>query len=173
MDGFLKESGIKLIFDDTNNIITVPKQQIAKFRPVPFIASEYPLPATEWQVLFSPLIGLIKGKSTIIDKYYPMRMQHWEGLNILGAKGNVIKDKEGNYTSKVKVEGVKSYHSGEINVNAVRDACLLIAGLSVKGRVIINDPKDHIKRGYQDLAENIIKLGGKIDIKDKERSEKQ
>ena len=121
LDTFLNESRIELICNEANNTILVPQQKISDFKPVTFIAAEYPLPATEWQVLFSPLIGLIQGKSTIIDKYYPTRVQHWNALNLLGARGKIIKDKFGKFTGEVKVEGVNSYHEGEVNVNAVRE----------------------------------------------------
>lgn len=166
LDSFLKESGIQLIYNEANNTILVPKQTISDFKPVTFIAAEYPLPATEWQVLFSPLIGLIQGKSTIIDKYYPTRVQHWNALNLLGARGKIIKDNFNNFTGEVKVEGVNSFHEGKVTINAVREVCLLIAGLTVKGRIVINDPKDHIKRGYESFVENVIELGGYIEMRD-------
>lgn len=143
-------------------------------KPVSIHAGRYPDFQTEWQVLFSPIFTQIKGKSRVVEKLFPDRMQHWKELEKMGAKFKFIKTEiipEFPYTgtgkrppNAVEVTGPVKLKGAKVQAQDVRSgAALIIAGLAAEGKTEISDI-EHIERGYEDIVGRLQKLGAKIEI---------
>lgn len=169
LDGFLKEAGIKLHYDKSAMTCEVIGDKIKDLKPVDLVAAEYPDFVTEWQVLLSPLLALIKGESTVVEGIFPDRMRHWKELSKFGARYEYYKvsgyPEIRQNPRAVKIQGPVSFKGANVQGKDVRAAAaMIISALAADGKSKIIDPDGNIDRGYEDLAHRLKKLGADIEI---------
>lgn len=112
---------------------------------------------TEWQVLISPLLTQIQGRSSVVETFYANRMQHWNEMAKMGAKSNFFRNPEypevENQPRAVRIKGPQKLHGATVKAKDVRTgAALIISDLIAKGKTTINNT-EHIDRGYVDIVE--------------------
>lgn len=142
------------------------------------VTAPYPGFMTDWQPLWATLMTQAKGVSTIHETIYEKRFDYVSGLIKMGAKieffepkvkdpnlfynFNLKDDFTGNKHA-IKIFGPTVLKGTEIEVNDIRSgATALLAGMIASGETIITDPQDQIKRGYENLPQNLLNLGAKI-----------
>lgn len=120
----------------------------------------YPGFATDLQQPITPLLLTAKkGEGVIIDQIYPKRTGHIAQLRKMGANIKV----EDNI---ILVHPTKQLHGAVVSAGEIRaGACLMIAGLMVKGKTVINNA-DNILRGYDRVQEKLRQLGADVKIQD-------
>lgn len=165
LNDVVKQMNIRLKFKNNSCFIN---SDLSKLKPVKIIAGRYPNFQTEWQVLFSPLLTQVKGKSKVVDTIFTKRMGHWEELKKMGAKFQYFKVKEypeeGNKPRAVKVFGHINLKGAKVTAKDVRSgAALVIAALTAKGKTEITGI-EHIERGYEDIVGRFRKLGADIKL---------
>jgi UDP-N-acetylglucosamine 1-carboxyvinyltransferase len=143
-------------------------------------AALYPRFMTDWQPVWTALMTQASGISSVHETVYEQRFAHINDLTKMGAKFefynpkvsdpeitynfNLEDDKPENFHA-VKIYGPTKLQGQEIEIHDVRrGATILLAGLTAAGQTIILDPKDQIKRGYENLVERLKNLGAKITI---------
>jgi len=144
------------------------------------LATYYPGFMTDWQPIWSALMTQVTGESIVHETVYENRFAHISDLAKMGGvfeffnpevanaeevyNFNLSDDKPGNFHA-VKIFGPQNLNGGEIEVNDIRrGATIMLAGLSAKGKTIIIDEKDQIKRGYENLVGRLQKLGAGVII---------
>jgi len=171
MENVLNNMNISLYYSKDSCL--VPSQLIS-IKPTEIFAGKYPDFQTEWQILFSPLLTQIKGKSRVVEKIFPNRMQHWKELEKMGVKYKYIESKiipEYPHTAKgkrppnaVEVTGPVKLKGAKVEAQDVRcGAALIIAGLAAKGKTEILNI-EHIERGYENIVKRLQELGVNIEI---------
>ena len=143
---------------------------VRDLRPVRQVFHDYPLPATEWQVLLAPVFARIQGKSEIVEGYYTDRLGHWVQLQKMGAQFEYYIDP--NYPEvdgkprAVRIEGVANLQGVELEGKDVRSvAAMLISGMAGVGKSVILDRDNNLDRGYEDFIGRARGLGAAIEIK--------
>lgn len=142
------------------------------------VTAPYPGFMTDWQPLWATLMTQAKGISTIHEAVYEKRFDFVSGLIKMGAKIEFfepkVKTPESFYNFNLEDDTAENKHAikifgptklvgQEIEVNDIRSgATALLAGMIASGETIITDPQDQIKRGYENLAQNLLNLGAKI-----------
>ncbi|KKQ97337.1 MAG: UDP-N-acetylglucosamine 1-carboxyvinyltransferase [Candidatus Woesebacteria bacterium GW2011_GWB1_39_12] len=140
--------------------------QLTSIKPLNIYAGQYPLFTSEWQVLISPLLTQIQGKSEVIETIFANRMQHWNEMAKMGVKFEFFKDPKypevDDNPRAVKVTGPQKLYGAKVDARDVRTgAALVIAGLAAKGKTEITNT-EHIERGYENLVERLKSLGANI-----------
>ena len=125
----------------------------------------FPVPLTETAVypgfptdLQSPLMAVfatIPGESCIQESVFEDRFKIAEELNRMGAE--------------IKIQGKKAWIRGSFCLKGTKvraqelrgGAALVIAALAAKGESIV-EGYSFIHRGYEDISQDISRLGGKI-----------
>ncbi len=112
----------------------------------------YPgFPTDAGPVLIAAL-SVAKGTSVFVENIFENRFRYVDELNRLGAR---IKT-EGRVAV---VEGVGSLSAAQCHCTDLRGgAALAVAALAARGTTAI-DKIEHIKRGYENISENLTKLG--------------
>jgi UDP-N-acetylglucosamine 1-carboxyvinyltransferase len=143
-------------------------------------ATFYPGFMTDWQPVWTALMTQAVGESIVFETVYESRFAHIGDLQKMGGKFkffnpevnnpeltynfNLKDDKPGNFHA-VKVFGPAQLTGGEIEINDIRrGATVILAGLAASGQTTITDPKDQIKRGYENLVGRLQNLGARITI---------
>ena len=110
---------------------------------------------TDLQAPFMALMTTAKGISRIKETVFENRMHHVKELNRMGAKICV-------HENIATITGVKNLHgSAVIGVDLRATAALALAGLSAKGKTVIQG-LEHLERGYENFASKFTKLGAEI-----------
>jgi len=169
MDGVLQKMNISLHYSQDSCFVP---SQLNTIKPAQIRAGRFPDFQTEWQVLFSPLLTQIRGKSSVIELLYPNRMKHWEDLGKMGANYKFIKSKtdplfpvkEGEQIcNAVHVIGPVKLNGIQVKASDVRQgACLLISALAACGQTVITGI-EHIERGYENIVKRLQNLGADIE----------
>ena len=167
LEDFLYQAGIKVQFNKKTNRCFLRKNKLRGLKPVKIVAKEYPDFVTEWQVIMSPLLGLISGVSEVVEGYFTNRMRQWEELTKFGAKYRFIKHpdypEEGGNPRCVRIFGGVRYKGAKVEAKNVRaGAAMLIAGLAGEGKTVIVDEGGNIDRGYENLDGRLRSLGANI-----------
>ncbi len=153
-----------------------------KLQATSVTTAPYPAFMTDWQPLWSTLMTQAQGQSVVHETVYEKRFDYVPSLLKMGAKivffepklpnpdaaynFNLSDDTAGNQHA-IKIFGPTKLSGQEIEVNDVRSgATALMAGLIASGQTKIIDPRDQIKRGYEDLVENLNGLGAQIQTED-------
>lgn len=142
------------------------------------ITAPYPGFMTDWQPLWATLMTQASGVSTIHETVYEKRFDYIPSLIKMGARIEFfepkVKNPESFYNFNLEDDDPKNKHAikifgptkligQEIEVNDIRSgATALLAGLIASGETIVVDPQDQIKRGYENLAPNLLNLGARI-----------
>lgn len=137
----------------------------------------YPGFMTDWQSLWFALMTQARGKSIIIEKVYPSRFQVARYLKEMGAKVEFFNPKVENpkeyyefnpendspeYYHGVKIWGPCKLEGSVVDASDIRSgAALLLAALTARGKTTINNA-EKICRGYENIDQRFISLGGKI-----------
>lgn len=147
----LNEIGAEIIEgEDSIRVIGDKELKFADIKTLP-----YPGFPTDMQSQFMTLLALAEGTSKVVETVFENRFMHVEELNRMGANIRI----EGRAAI---IEGVKGFKGAEVRATDLRaGASLILAGLVADGLTEISDIY-HIDRGYSDIEEKIIKLGGKI-----------
>lgn len=112
----------------------------------------YPGFPTDAGPILIAALSKAKGTSVFVENIFENRYRYVDELNRLGAR---IKT-EGRVAV---VEGVETLSAAKCQCTDLRGgAALVIAALSATGTTVI-DKIEHIKRGYEDISENLRKLG--------------
>ncbi|MCA9392056.1 hypothetical protein KC614_02525 [candidate division WWE3 bacterium] len=164
----LVEMNVNFSYKSETRKFVLDENKIVDLKPVNIVAGQYPDFITEWQVLISPLLALIDGDSTVVEKYYPDRMRHWEDLAKFGAKYEYYQDERAPEVDgkprAVKVHGGVKLHAAEVEAKDLRSsAACVIAALAADGESKIEDPENHLRRGYEDLPGKLNALGADIE----------
>ena len=151
---------------DLHKFTTRINPQLTSIKPLKIYAGQYPLFTSEWQVLISPLLTQIQGKSEIIETTFANRMQHWNEMAKMGVKFEFFKDPKypeiDGKPRAVKVNGPQKLYGAKVDARDVRTgAALVIAGLIAKGKTEIKNI-EHIERGYENLVERLKSSGASI-----------
>jgi UDP-N-acetylglucosamine 1-carboxyvinyltransferase len=126
-------------------------------RAVSFRTMPYPGFPTDLQAPMMAVQCLADGESIIQETVYENRLLHVRELQKMGAQINV----EG---AKAVVKGVEELYGAPVIATDIRaSAALIIAGLAARGKTSMTGVH-HVLRGYQELPEKLVKLGGKITI---------
>lgn len=120
------------------------------------IATEpYPGFPTDMQAILMAVAVLGEGKTVFMENIFENRYRHIASLEKMGAQIS-LKGRE------AVVTGVPFLQGADMCCTDLRGgAALTVAALSARGTSRLYDIH-HIKRGYQDFAENFTKLGAKI-----------
>jgi len=138
----------------------------------------YPGFKTDWQPLWTTLITQAKGESIVHETVSQNRFNYTDALTKMGAKIELFNpqvenpqelynfnpnDVAENDKHAIKITGPTQLHGGEFEIKDLRHgATLLIAGMIAKGETILNDPENHIDRGYEKLDELFETMGANI-----------
>lgn len=126
-----------------------------KLKSVDIKTLVYPGFPTDLQQPFTSLLTKSEGTSIVTDTIYTARFKHIDELRRMNAKVKV----EG---SAAIVTGTEKLEGAKVKVTDLRaGAALVIAGLMADGITEITEI-DHIDRGYEDITENLRRLGAKI-----------
>ncbi|MBT6898982.1 MAG: UDP-N-acetylglucosamine 1-carboxyvinyltransferase [Candidatus Pacebacteria bacterium] len=133
---------------------------------------------TDWQPLWTTLITQAKGESTVHETVSQSRFNYTDALIKMGAKIELFNpivnnpketynfnpdDVSPNDKHAIKITGPSKLHGGEFEIKDLRHgATLLIAGMIAEGETILNDPENHIDRGYERLDELFETMGANI-----------
>ena len=115
----------------------------------------YPGFSTDIQPIFSALLTLCKGSSTVVENIYSSRFQHLEELDKMGAD-TVTK------AEVAVVKGVESISGTKVQGSDLRaTAALVCSALAAKGTSEVTGLK-HLDRGYENIEEKLTSLGADI-----------
>jgi UDP-N-acetylglucosamine 1-carboxyvinyltransferase len=149
-------------------------------KPTQITAALYPRFMTDWQPVWTAMMTQAEGVSTVHETVYERRFAHIEDLTKMGGKFEFfnpeVTDPEAIYNFNleddkpenkhaVRIFGPAKLSGQEIEINDIRrGATILLAGMTAAGKTAISDPKDQIKRGYEDLVGRLKQLGASIDV---------
>ena len=141
----------------------------SNLRPVKQVFYDFPLPATEWQVLLSAVFTRIRGISEIVEGYFPDRMRHWNELGRMGAKFEYFSHpgypESGDKPRAARIYGPTELRGALVEGRDVRSvAALIVAGLIAGGETRVVDKEDNLGRGYDDFVGRLKNIGGHIEV---------
>ena len=111
---------------------------------------------TDLQAQMMALAAVSRGVSVLTEKVYPERFMHVGELNRMGASIT----REG---SSAIVRGVERLSGAPVSGSDLRAAAaLLLAGMVAENQTELAGI-EHLKRGYQNLEEQLVRLGAKIE----------
>jgi len=126
-----------------------------RFDSTDVVTEVYPGFPTDMQPIITPLLALAKGESTIKETIFDNRFNHVPELLKMGAKMKVEGD-------TIFISGVKKLIGANVESIDIRSGGgLMLAGLSAKGRTIINEV-NQILRGYENPIEKLRGIGAEI-----------
>lgn len=115
----------------------------------------YPGFPTDAQSVFMPHLALSDGTSVVVENIFENRFNVVEGLKLMGA--DIVTEGR-----TAVIRGVKRLKGAHVYAPDLRGgAALVIAGLAAEGVSTIED-EGHIIRGYENITENLTRLGAKI-----------
>lgn len=134
-----------------------------RLRPVSIATTAYPGFHTDSQPLFTVLMVLANGQSTIKEAIMENRFSHLGELEKMGAK---IEIQEGDFTcpngaqGKIAViDGVEKLYGARVHCHDLRaGAALLLATLVADGETILENVAV-IDRGYEHIDDKLLSLG--------------
>ena len=151
----LEEIGIPIKIED--DYVIISKTDNLKSTSVKTLG--YPGFATDLQQPLTALLIRTNGLSIIEETIYENRFNHVFYLNKMGAKITT----EGR---KMYIQGPSYLKGSEVVATDLRaGACMVLAGLSAKGKTIINSC-EHILRGYENIIQKLSNVGAKIELKE-------
>jgi len=152
----LSKAGCKIKKDTSSLTLKPPKQLIN----VPFIQTlPYPGIPTDLQPQLTVLATLSKGICGFEETIFENRIGHIPELIKMGANITIKNNRE------FSVTGLKQLYGKEVSAKDLRGgAALITAALCAKGVTVVNN-SSHIERGYENIVENLLKLGANITLK--------
>lgn len=171
----LKIIGVEIVIkQNTAKILKINKP----LKPTSIETDWHPGFMTDWQPLITLLLAyMAKGKSTIHERIFETRWRYLAELQKMGLKHDLFHPKgygakyynfnDSEYNAKetygAHVYGPTKLQPAELNSHDVRAGIdMLLASLVAPGKSIINDPSNHIDRGYENIVEKLNDLGADI-----------
>jgi len=171
----LKEIGVEVGFKkNTARIVRVNKI----LKPTEITTDWYPGFATDWQPLITLLLAYMsEGKSVINERIFETRWGYLDELKKMGLRYDLFhpegdgpefynfndSEYDARETYSVNVYGPTDFQSAELNSHDVRAGIdMLLASLVASGKSIIDDPSNHIDRGYENIVDKLNELGADI-----------
>jgi UDP-N-acetylglucosamine 1-carboxyvinyltransferase len=154
------------------------------FYKKPLVATDvttapYPGFKTDWQPLWTTLMTQAQGVSHIHETVSQSRFAYSKQLIKMGARIELynpkvknpesfynfnLTDSTSNDKHAARVFGKTNLKGGKFEIKDLRHgATLLIAGMIAQGKTIINDPHNHIDRGYEKLDVLLKTMGAQIE----------
>ena len=129
-------------------------------KPVPYIKTgPYPEFPTDMQSQIMTVMCMATGTSIIEENIFENRFRTVSELKKMGADIQVI-------GQRAYINGTGRLTGAEVETKELRGgASLIIAGLAAEGVTKVSD-EGYINRGYEDIAGNILSLGGRIRIEE-------
>lgn len=173
--GDLKKIGVDIDFK--NNVAKIKKIH-KPLKTLEIVTDWYPGFMTDWQPIMTLLLAhMAKGKSTIHERIFETRWRYLGELKKMGLRYELFHPKgygakyynfnNSEYSKKetygAKVHGPTKFKASQLNSHDVRAGIdMLLASLVAPGKSIINDPANHIDRGYENIVEKLNALGADI-----------
>lgn len=143
-------------YDDCVRVASDHRLSYANVKTMP-----YPGFPTDMQPQMATLLALSEGTSIVTETIFETRLKYVSELRRMGANISV----EGNAAF---ITGVDRFTGAEVSAPDLRaGAALVIAGLAADGFTTI-DQIHYIERGYENFAEKIRGLGGKMEKVDED-----
>ncbi len=152
VNSVFEEAGCRIKYNSNSLSIDAPQRlnRISTIRTV-----VYPGFPTDAGPLVLAMLALARGTSVVVENIFENRFRYVDELKRFGAKVKV----EGKVAI---IEGVDMLTAAPCKCTDLRGgAALVIASLAASGSSVIGEIQ-HIKRGYENLAENLSALGAKI-----------
>ena len=147
----LEETGVRI----TQKSLTLKVAAAKKLRPVDVTTQPYAGFPTDVQAQLMSLLILAPGISIITERIFESRFMHVSELTRLGADISI----EG---PSAIIKGGQPLSGAPIMASDLRaSAALVLAGLSAKGKTLINRIY-HLDRGYENIDAKLRKLGARI-----------
>ena len=119
----------------------------------------YPGFPTDMQSVLAGMLTTAKGTSIVIENIFENRYKYVNELRKMGAKMTV----EG---KMCVIKGTRKLYGAKVDATDLRGgACLILAGITAKGKTEISNAK-YILRGYENLDKKLNTLGAKITLKE-------
>ncbi len=154
----LEDTGVDIqIFNTKNNLVDILIDAENKDLNATDVKTMwYPGFSTDIQPIFSALLCVCNGTSTVVENIYNSRFQHIEELHKMGARADV--------NSEVAViKGVESLSGTQVEGRDLRaTAALVVAALAAEGVSEVRGLK-HLDRGYEHIVEKFKALGADIE----------
>lgn len=116
----------------------------------------YPGFSTDIQPIFSVLLALCDGTSTVVENIYNSRFQHIEELQKMGSKADVNGE-------VAVITGVDKLKGTQVEGRDLRaTAALVVAALAAEGVSEVRG-LSHLDRGYEELEKKFRSLGAEIE----------
>ncbi|MCD8038225.1 MAG: UDP-N-acetylglucosamine 1-carboxyvinyltransferase [Lachnospiraceae bacterium] len=159
--GIVERMGARISANEEAGSLMVEAENKRDIKNVPFAETgAYPAFPTDLQ---SPLLAcscVASGELELRERIFSSRFKIVEELVRMGADIELLDD------DGVRVRGVKELEGRTVIARELRGgAALVIAGLAAKGITTVADVS-YIKRGYQDIAGDLRKLGARISYVD-------
>ena len=154
----LEDVGVDIkIFPTVNNLVDILVDSESKTLTATDVKTMwYPGFSTDIQPIFSALLAVCKGTSTVVENIYNSRFQHLEELNKMGAKSDI--NGEG-----AVITGVSKLKGTQVEGRDLRaTAALVVAALAAEGVSEVRGLK-HLDRGYEHIVEKFKALGADIE----------
>ena len=148
-----EESGCQIRIRGSELLLSAPRRirSVGNIRTMP-----YPGFPTDAQAPIMAMTTLAEGTTVFVETIFESRYKHTGELLRLGAKIKVA-------DRVAVVEGVKSLSGAPVSAYDLRGgAALVCAGLAAQGLTTVSGV-EFIERGYEDIVENMRKIGAKID----------
>jgi UDP-N-acetylglucosamine 1-carboxyvinyltransferase len=150
----LKECGCKLITGNNYIHLEAPK----KLTCVDIKTMPYPGFPTDMQSVFTSILTVAKGTSTVTENIFENRYKYTSELNKMKAKISIDEN-------VAIIKGARKLKGAEVIATDLRGgAAEVLAGLVAKGKTRVNNI-EHILRGYENLDKKLNSLGAKIERK--------
>lgn len=147
---FLQEAGINVYKSNTGLI-----SKNNRFFPLEISTGSYPGINSDMQPLMALVAAHSQGISKIVDLRFPNRYSYAQQLNKMGLESEVSEN-------QLVIYGGNELNGAEVYADDLRaGAALLIAGLSAKGKTVIENASQ-IERGYENFLEKFQSLGAKV-----------
>lgn len=150
----LKSAGVRLEESDSHILLNhTPKQDL---RAIEIETGPYPGFPTDMQPLIMPLLALCKGTSRVTETVFEDRFIYLGELQKMGVDVQLSEQ-------TAILNCVDKLHSADVQSLDIRaGVSLVLAGLAADGTTTVDDPDEHIARGYFDLGGDFQRLGAKI-----------
>ena len=156
INDMLIKSGCDIEYTEEGLILRAPKI----IRPLHFIKTDiHPNFPTDMQAQIMALMTVSKGENIIFETIFENRFMHCRELNKMGADTQIVS----NHVCRVR--GVEKLHGAQIISPDLRGgAALIIAALAAEGKSEVSNIY-HVERGYENIQDNLKKLGAMIEEK--------
>ena len=150
----LREIGAKIGYDSESDELSVDARGVA-LKAADIEVAQYPGFPTDMQSQFAALLSVADGVAHIRETLFENRLMYAPELAKMGAKIEAKGD-------IAVITGVGALHGADVSASDMRaGAALVIASLGAEGESVVRGV-GHIKRGYQQFAENLRAIGADI-----------